>query len=147
MSESTATKVDSVEEAQAAMGRTRTPVSGNAEKTEAETTAAKPVRMPARRASDVIDTGLWPELPQRNTDDFLDVDIVVEDFRILHSREYNNDYAVIKCYDADGVDFTTVCGGSVVVEKLQQMKNSLPLTAAFKMVEPKRGGRAYMDIA
>lgn len=137
------TPVASVDDVNAAMGRT--PVSG--------TTAPSPTptrgRTPARRVSDVIDNQLWPELPKRPVEELLGLDIVIDEFKILHSAEFTSDYAIIKCYDADNNDFTTACGGGVVMDKLKQLQESrnLPITATFKEVTGKgRGARTYYDL-
>lgn len=106
-------------------------------------------RLPRRRVSDVVDNGLWPDLPQRNNADLIGVDFVISDFKILHSQEYDNDYAVMKCADAgDGEEFTSLCGGGVVVDKLRTLRaqNALPIIASLTEVKAKRGGRDYFDI-
>lgn len=148
MSESTPTPVSSAEEVAQVTGRAnRQPVTFPPPLE--RPAATPPARMPARRVSDVVDNGLWPEFPQRAIEDLYDIDVVIEDFKILHSTDFDNDFAVIKCYDGNNDDFTVANGGTVVLDKLRTLKdqNSLPITGKFVKVEPKRrGGRVYIDL-
>ena len=101
-------------------------------------TAPKPKpRQPARRVSDVLPSGnLWPDLPRRELDDLLDRDMVILDFSFLNGR-YGR-FAVIKARlpDQEG-EFTTACGGEVVVRKLDDLKErrALPILGAISYNE------------
>ena len=108
----------------------------------AETETPKPastgkVMPPRRRVSEVLPSGnLWPDLPQREIGDLLSRDLIIEDFSLLNGRF--GKFAVILARFPDSKEqFTTACGGEVVVRKLDELKEKreLPILGAISYNE------------
>lgn len=81
----------------------------------------------AKRIGDVLpDTG-WPDLPQRKFEDLAEIgeDITVLDCVFRRSPKFPKagQFAVIKCVDSDGEEFTTA-GGQVVTDKVRTLKEN-----------------------
>ena len=104
----------------------------------AETDTPKPAPRvkampPRRRVSEVLPSGnLWPDLPRREISDLLDKDMLIKDFSLLNGRF--GKFAVIMATFPDSDDeFTTACGGEVVVRKLDELKEKreLPILGAI----------------
>ena len=108
----------------------------------AETETPKPAPKskampPRRRVSEVLPSGnLWPDLPRREISDLLDKDMLIKDFSLLNGRF--GKFAVILATFPDSDDeFTTACGGEVVVRKLDELKEKreLPILGAVSFNE------------
>lgn len=80
------------------------------------------LRVPEKRVSEVVPEGLWPDIPQAQLRDTMDMDIVIHDAAFLLGE--NGPFAVI-LYQAipSGDYWTTACGGQVVVRKLHDLKD------------------------
>ena len=87
----------------------------------------------------------YPDLPKRTLVDVLDKEYTVLDVAIVEgfdSAYGESDFALILMEDDTGIQFTTLCGGMVVLKKLRKAKDKglLPLYGAI--VKPAR----YYDI-
>ena len=81
-----------------------------------------------KRFSDVISGKLYPDLEQKDIKELLDKDLLVKDVTLLDGNF--GEFAVILFEDfVTGKEYTTACGGMVVVKKLKeaQEKSLLPL--------------------
>ncbi len=94
-------------------------------------------RDPKSHVSDVIPSGnLWPDLPRRELEDILNVEIVLEDFSFLSGKF--GDFAVILArMPGTSQQFTSACGGEVVCRKLEKLKEGrhLPVLATITFNE------------
>lgn len=91
------------------------------------------VRRPARRVSDVIPSGeLWPDEPRRELNDLLDKDIEILDVAFLKGR-YGEFAIILATWPGQNEQFTTACGGEVVVRKLHDLRTerSFPIVGAI----------------
>lgn len=83
----------------------------------------KPIRIPDKRVGDVVPSGLWPDIPQSELRDTLDMDIIIDDVAFLQGDF--GEFAVILYRPPDtGEQYTVACGGQVVVRKLKDTKKS-----------------------
>ena len=87
----------------------------------------------------------YPDLPKRALREVLDHEYMVLDVAIVEgfdSAYGESDFALILMEDEKGEQFTTLCGGMVVLKKLRKAKDKdlLPLYGAI--VKPDR----YYDI-
>ena len=87
----------------------------------------------------------YPDLPKRALVDVLGKEYTVLDVAIVEgfdSMYGESDFALILMEDETGIQFTTLCGGMVVLKKLRKAKEKdlLPLYGAI--VKPDR----YYDI-
>lgn len=101
-----------------------------------------PVKVPEQRVGDVVPAGLWPDTPQSELRDVLDMEIVVKDVAFLMG-DYG-EFVVILYYMPDtGEEYSVACGGQVVVRKLHDCKKGGLLPLKAKIVKEER----YYDIA
>jgi hypothetical protein len=108
----------------------------------AETWAPKPVRIPDKRVGDVVPSGLWPDIPQSDLRETLDMDIIVDDVAFLMG-DYG-EFAVILYRPPDtGEQYTVACGGQVVVRKLKDVKKGHGFPILGRITKEGR----YYDIA
>jgi len=105
-------------------------------------TKASP-RDPTRHVGDVIPSGnLWPDLPRRELDDLLNIELVIEDFSFLQGR-YGQFAVFLARMPGTAQQFTSACGGEVVCRKLEALKDGrhLPVLGTISYNE------RYYDLA
>ncbi|MBA7639862.1 hypothetical protein ES703_47522 [subsurface metagenome] len=108
-----------------------------------------------KRVSDVIGDGkidFYSDLPQRDLEDILGKDVMFMDVRIM--RDWKSDYGkgtsdwcLIQAQDiATGDNFTTKCGGVVLVKRMAELlgRKCFPIVGSIVM----QGGseRPYYNI-
>lgn len=102
----------------------------------------KPIRIPDKRVGDVVPSGLWPDIPQSELRDTLDMDIIIDDVAFLQGDF--GEFAVILFRPPDtGEQYTVACGGQVVVRKLKDTKKSHGFPILGRITKEGR----YYDIA
>ena len=88
----------------------------------------------------------YPDLPKKELDDVLDIPYLIPDVKIIkgfHSQFGESDFALIRLQDLEtGEQATTLCGGMVVVRKLEQAKAQRLLPLVGTIVKPAH----YYDI-
>lgn len=87
----------------------------------------------------------YPDMPKQRLSDVLDSENVVLDAKIVEgftSAFGESDFALLLCEDSEGNQFTTLCGGEVVIKKVRKaiVDKLLPLRATI--IKPER----YYDI-
>ncbi len=75
----------------------------------------------------------------RKMDDIAGQVVTIESYSIITGR--TGPYAMMRCVDHDGAEFSVSCGGAFVVEALAEAKaaNAFPVEATFT-----RKGRAWL---
>lgn len=98
----------------------------------------------AKRVTDVIGDGkinFYPDYPQRDIEELLGKDVMIMDVRIM--RDWKSDYGtgtsdwcLIQAQDMEsGEDFTTKCGGVVLVKRMAELlgRKCFPIVGAIVM--------------
>jgi len=100
-----------------------------------------PIRVPEQRVGDVVPAGLWPDIPQSDLKETLDMEIVVQDCAFLMG-DYGEFVVILYFMPDTGEVYTVACGGQVVVRKLHDCKKSGLLPLKAKIIKEAR----YYDI-
>ena len=82
----------------------------------------------------------YPDSERRELASLLDSPYILQDARIVEQFETAfgvSDFALLLLVDADGAEFTTLCGGMVVVKKVRQVIEGklFPLMATLVKTE------------
>lgn len=98
--------------------------------------------MKVKRVSDIIGDGsidFYPDYPRIEVEDILGKDIMLMDAKILRNwpSDYGNgksDWCLMQV-QVDGVDYTTKCGGVVLVNRVAELqaRRAMPLLATIRM--------------
>lgn len=111
----------------------------------------KKVAVAYKRFSEIASVTFHPEVGRARLVDVLDTDCLIKDARIIEgfTSPYadSSTFALILLESASGEQFTTICGGQVVVNKIRKALDDslLPLYGKFQKVDSK-GGFWYYDI-
>ena len=101
-----------------------------------------------RRFGTELPTEIFPDAEQVDLKELISKEILVKDYKMLSGE--NGEYAIInfEMPEQPG-DFSTACGGVVVIRKLYDAreKNLLPLVGAITQTKSKiKGHSPYYDI-
>lgn len=106
-----------------------------------------------KRVSDVIGDGsisFYPECPQKSLKDYLGKDVFVMDVRILRDWEGDfgrSDWCLLQLQDIEtGENFTTKCGGRVLVKRMTELQSRKALPIVGAIVTQGDSDRPYYNI-
>lgn len=109
-----------------------------------------------KRATDIIGDGsinFYPELPQVDLAEIIGKDVVLMDVKILRNwaGEYGtSDWCLMNCQnqDIEGVpaEFTTKCGGRVLVKRIAELQSRGSLPCIVKVVMQGSTEKPYYNI-
>lgn len=87
----------------------------------------------AKRFGTEVGTQLWPDKAKVDLQELIGSDIIVKDFSVL-TGAYNEYAVILFTYPGQAEELTTLCGGMVVIKKLQEAKEKglLPLLGAVQ---------------
>lgn len=104
--------------------------------------------IPFRRVSDVIDsTDKWADLPRKDIDSLLGVEIGLLDVMVFPSTRFNNsEWAIVLCQSLDNdVQFTTMLGGEVAVRKLKELRERQLFPVMGEFIRKPATQQGYSD--
>jgi hypothetical protein len=106
-----------------------------------------------KRVSDIIGDGsisFYPEYPQKSLKDYLGKDVMVMDVRILRDWEGDfgrSDWCLLQLQDMEtGENFTTKCGGRVLVKRMAELQSRKALPIVGAIVTQGDTDRPYYNI-
>lgn len=106
-----------------------------------------------KRVSDVIGDGkisFYPNLPQLPLKDWLGKDVMIMDAKILEDWQGDfgrSDWCLLQLQDmATGKDFTTKCGGRVLVKRIRELQSRRALPIVGAIVTQGDSDRPYYNI-
>ena len=107
-----------------------------------------------KRASDIIGDGqinFYPELPTIDIQDIMGKDFMLMDAKIL--RDWPSEYTARGVSDwclmqvqVDGTDYTTRCGGRVLVKRVAELQSRKALPITVEVVMQGNADKPYYNI-
>ncbi len=103
-----------------------------------------------KTVSDVVDDSLWPDLPKVDFEALKGRIFAILDAKSISTGGYSTPFWVMKCVDGLGVEFTTGNGGTVIVNKMDEIKRKgafpLAMTVWQQTEKVKPGMSGYFDL-